>query len=160
MSKKVRKRIADIDAIEYDDEEILDYLNAAFDYLSLVLASANDPQMVKKTIVKHNDPVPDDFISLVGAYPLNIVNGVFELLDTSAFVEIRYFAKKGRIDFVYPSSYEPKNSPFPSKYDEIIIMKASIYALNRNEYNVEVDEMLLNQLLQSVGVVVRNAKAQ
>jgi hypothetical protein len=143
---RVRERITDTDVIEFENIELVGYLNDAIDWLSLQLVQANDPEAVIEATISDGTTVPATYHSLCGIFPVKITGNIFKILDGSATLDIRYFAVKSHISFVSAStSYDPMYSPFKPSYDTFLIQKTAIFALNRNADSTTQDEKILAQ---------------
>lgn len=138
----IRPRIADENKIEYEDEELIEYLNDAMDFLSAQLIAMNDSGMITDLTVKDGNAVPADFMDkYAGNFPVYISGDAFKILDGSTQVDIRYYAMKPHVvradDLV----------PFKDYYKSVLTQAVAMYALNRNEYEIGQDKGLLNDLL-------------
>lgn len=144
LIRRLRILINDQNDLEYTDKELLGYINDAVGYLSTYLISTKDPEMVKEISITQDIDVPDDYCSFSGSYPVYISDNKFKLYDPSATVTARYFATK-KTDSVVAD-----NLPFKDIYAPVIIRVASVYALNRNEFNVTQDVTIISQMLDSI----------
>ncbi len=95
-----------ITMINLDTNEILDdaseyipYINAAIDYLTMVLVQIKDTEVVKSMDINNNNPVPIDFTSFVPAagYPIRIVNGSFQTYGEKPVKNVFYAIKKSHV---------------------------------------------------------------
>lgn len=82
-----------------DGSEYIPYINAAIDYLSMILIAAKDNEMIKAMDVSDRDPVPSDFVSFIPkhGYPLMIVNGSFNTYDSRPVKGVFYATKRNHI---------------------------------------------------------------
>lgn len=95
-----------ITMIDLESNEILDnsneyipYINAAIDYLSMILTSIGDRESLKNVTIKNNMAVPSDFMAFVpkSGYPIRIVNGSFQTYDEQSIEDVYYSVKKNHI---------------------------------------------------------------
>ena len=145
----VRKIISDEQATGYTEggnleepegtQELLNYLDRAVDEYSHRQAAAKDIKFMKKATITNNGNLPSDFISFCGAVPVNIDGGVTTFYGEASTLPIRYFAR-----LPYVSSYSEDGEMGYSHEQEIIISAlAAIYALNKHEFNISQDLLLL-----------------
>ena len=66
-----------------EETEYIQYINAAIDYLSMILVNIRDMEVVKTTNIRDGFMVPNDFMSFIpkSGYPIRIVNGLFNTYD-------------------------------------------------------------------------------
>lgn len=95
-----------ITQINIESNEILDepteyiqYINAAIDWLTMILVSIRDREVVKNIDVQNLRAVPYDFMSFVpkSGYPIRIINGVFQTYDGDTVEEVFYSVKKNHV---------------------------------------------------------------
>lgn len=95
-----------ITQINIESNEILDepteyiqYINAAIDWLTMILVSIRDREVVKNIDVQNLRAVPSDFMSFVpkSGYPIRIINGVFQTYDGDTVEEVFYSVKKNHV---------------------------------------------------------------
>ena len=129
---RIRDKIQD-SGIEYTDSDVINYINEAIAYLSNLLISANDPNMVVEQEVKDQDTIPNGFVKFAGLFPLSPANGKFNITNGDASVSARYFCMKPAIALITDTV------PFQDQYSTQLVNRASIIALNRNEFNVAQD---------------------
>lgn len=154
---RVRERITDTNLNGADNEftntELVGYLNDAIDWLSLSLIQAKDPEMIQEITIADSDTIPLNYHSLCGIFPVTITGNVFNILDGSASVSIRYFSTKNHINYVAAAGYyDPMYSPYKPVHDTLLIQRTAILALNRNADDISQDEKILAQ--QVAGGVV------
>lgn len=96
-----------ITQINIESNEILDepteyiqYINAAIDWLTMILVSIRDREVVKNIDVQNLRAVPSDFMSFVpkSGYPIRIINGTFQTYDGEQVEEVFYSTKKSHVD--------------------------------------------------------------
>jgi hypothetical protein len=133
----VRKKIRDTTSIEYPDAELIDYLNDAIDYISAFLIRIQDGEMIKSTTITDGSITkPSDFDSFVGAQMLYMDSDTIKTLSGST-AEMRYYATKNHV------SATTDSSPFKVSVEPLLIELTAIYALNRNEYEIIQQDMVL-----------------
>jgi hypothetical protein len=143
MIKLLRAHLSDEQAIGWPtDFELLAYLDSASGALSDQLITNRDPVMMREmTAGLTEEDLPEDFVSLAGNVPLDIVG---RKVRAGAGVEmtVRYWAK-----MPLPSSFKEKDKlPYVREHELLIVDIASMMALNRNEYDVSQDMAVLGQV--------------
>ena len=120
-------------------QELIHYLDKAVDEYSKRQAASKDVRLMKTMNVSNGSRIPDDFLSLCGAVPINIDSDVIRYYGEISTLPVRYFAR-----LPYVSSYT-ENATLPYEHDQYmnIISLAAIYALNKHEFNVTQDMYLL-----------------
>lgn len=155
IMRRIRSQISDSDEDEYDNQTLVGYLNDAIDWFSLQLIQAKDPEMIKEISLADGDDIPTGYYSTCGMFPIEITGTKVHIIDGSSTVSLRYFVTKPHVMYIAETkAYVPLYSPFKSIYDTILIQKAAILAMNKNEYDVTQDEKLLAESLQAIGVIV------
>ena len=88
-----------ITQINIESNEILDepteyiqYINAAIDWLTMILVGIRDREVVKNINIQNLRAVPSDFMSFVPkiGYPIRIINGVFNTYDGETVEDVFY----------------------------------------------------------------------
>lgn len=143
----IRYRINDTTSVttdrEFADTELLEYLNNAYTYLSHFLIGRKDPEMITSASVADTGSVPSNFHSFVGEVPAWIDGGVFHTYGST--VTLRYYATKAL------ATATTDTVPFMDSRASVLAQLASIYALNRLEYNVDMDKALMEACLALYG---------
>lgn len=136
---KLRLRIRDEYKEEYTDDELISYLNDALAYWDSTRIVTSDPLRLKSLIVNPNIAVPLDFAKWAGTYPVYIQNGTVYSVSGSS-ITCKYFAYSDS----FTSTSDNINLPNP----EIIVLLqlATIYALNKNQFDVTADTSLAKAL--------------
>lgn len=82
-----------------DTNEYIQYINTAIDYLSMVLLSIRDREVVKVMTVTNNNAIPSDFMSFVPkqGYPVRIINGSFATYGGDTVNDVYYSIRKNHI---------------------------------------------------------------
>ena len=119
--------------------ELICYLDRAIDEYCKVQTSKNDLRLLKRMTAINNQKLPDDFLGFCGSVPINIESGRMEFYGSNQVLPVRYFAR-----LPYVSSFND-NDTLPYERDQAIDIAtlASVYALNKHEYNVTQDLALL-----------------
>ena len=161
MVAMVRKLINDEQATGYTTggtleqpegtQELLVYLDRAVDEYSKLSAAREDLRLMKQISISASSsvPLPKDFLSLCGSVPVEVSDKVLTYYGTTAVMPVRYFAR-----LPYVTSYSGTATlPYERDQEIAICALAAIYALNKHEFNVSQDLMLL-------GYGVSNGNAQ
>jgi len=144
----VRQHISDEQARAFTDsgnleepcgtDELLNYLDRAADAYSKRQAAAGDIRLLKEAALTNGDLLPEDYIAFAGNIPMMVVHGYVRWLHHRR-APARYFAR-----LPYVSSYEDEDELDYQQDQEIAVAAlAAIYALNKHEYSVSQDLMLL-----------------
>ena len=120
-------------------QELIHYLDRAVDEYSKCQAVSKDIRLMKTMNVTSGSKVPDDFLALCGAVPVNINSNVINFYGEGSPMTVRYFAR-----LPYVSSYSD-SAALPYEHDQYmnILSLAAAYALNKHEFNVSQDLALL-----------------
>ena len=120
-------------------QELQAYLDRAVDEYSKRQAVAQDMRLLKTMTVSGTMPLPNDYLALCGSAPVNVSGKVLTYYGDENVMPIRYFAR-----LPYVTSYGD-TAPLPYERDQelAICALAAIYALNKHEFNVSQDLMLL-----------------
>ena len=120
-------------------QELLTYLDRAVDEYSKRQAGAHDLRLVKRMTVNNGANLPSDFISFCGQVPITLEGKVMNYYGYATNYTVRYFAR-----LPYITSYsDTAVLPYDTDQANTIMALAAIYALNKHEYNVSQDLMLL-----------------
>jgi len=136
----VRKKIRDTTSIEYQDSELIDFLNDALDYMSSFMIRIKDGESIKVVSVAGNITKPDDFDSIVGSQLLYLENDSIKTL-TGGTLMMRYYAMKPHVSTISDIV------PFKASIEPLLAQLTAIYALNRNEFDVSQDQTLFEKQL-------------
>ena len=120
-------------------QELQNYLDRAVDEYSKRQAAQGDMRLLKTMTVSSGSTLPKDYLALCGSAPVNVSGKVLTYYGDETMMPVRYFAR-----LPYVSSYGD-NATLPYERDQelAICALAAIYALNKHEYNVSQDLMLL-----------------
>ena len=135
----LRTRIRDEYKAEYQDSELISYLNDALAYWDSTRVVAGDCLRVKALTVNPNVTVPTNFAKWAGTFPVYILNGTVYSTDGGS-VTCKYYS--------YSDSFASLNDNINLSNPEITVLLqlATIYALNRNQFDVSTDTSLAKAL--------------
>lgn len=145
----VRKFISDEQATGFTDggnleepegtNELLSYLDRAVDEYSKRQANNKDIRLIKRMTFSNGSRLPDNFISFCGVVPLIIEGSIVNFYGEESSIPVRYFAR-----LPYVTGYNDEDV-LPHENDQLISIAAlaAIYALNKHEFNVSQDLLLL-----------------
>lgn len=142
----VRRRIRDEHKIEYQDSELIGYINDAINLISNANIANKDPLMVKEIIINEKTFVPKSFVKWAGVYPVSITNDIIDLLDPAETIVCKYYAAKENVSNTFDKI------PFDDAGRSLVVQLTVIYALNRNQFDIVQDERLMNTLSQAVAL--------
>ncbi|MBQ7220781.1 MAG: hypothetical protein IJS28_07370 [Synergistaceae bacterium] len=123
-------------------QELLTYLDRAVDDYSKRQAALGDVRLLKTITGSSGTMLPPDFLMLCGTVPVSVEGRVLRYYDdegTMPYMPVRYFAR-----LPYVTDYgDTQNIPYQRDQEMSICALAAIYALNKHEFNVSQDLMLL-----------------
>jgi hypothetical protein len=120
--------------------ELLNYLDRAVKTYSDGQAAKKDPRFLRSFEARDADPLPADWIAFAGNVPVRVVDGIIDLYGPIA-APIRYFAR-----LPLPSALGLEGDLGGNLEDQrLYIGIAAAYALNKHEFDVSQDLMLLGQ---------------
>lgn len=140
----IRDKVNDKDMVEYTDSELLTNINEAVQYIGTYLVGVKSPLAVNEMVI--NDEsfiIPNNYTLPAGQYPIKVTGNIGKLLDEPP-LKFRYFSTCKKLDF---------DDELPYNHEgiwQIMIKLASIYALNRNEFNIQQDKALLDEINQQL----------
>ena len=137
---QLRREIKDVQNVGYTDSELIQFTNAAIQEVNLLLVKAKDPFMASDITIANGMAVPGDFLSMVGVVPVHINGGLFVIDDGSLSIPARYWKKLS-----YVAAMDD-TMPLPDWYMPVISRAAAIFALNRNEYQIDQDKGLMSDI--------------
>lgn len=144
-------RLSSVD--EFSPEELIGYINDADDYISFLLASVSDAEVVSSLVLTTPIAKPINWIGFSppkSAYPAVFNNNMLErAVGAPPSVVIKYTTAKPH---VFATS---DTMPFPDMYKGVIIMLVCQFAQNRNEFDITQDkalsDMVFNALAKAKG---------
>ncbi len=146
----VRKLIADEQATGFTEggnleqpegtQELLNYLDRAVDEYSKRQAGNADVRLVKRLTIQNGMNLPDDFLAFCGAVPLNIEGKSVYVYSTLPELPVRYFS---RLPYVTSASSDDVDLGYDNDQEITIAALAAIYALNKHEFDVSQDLLLM-----------------
>lgn len=127
---------------EYTREECIGFLNTAVHAVSGLLIAARSPMMVQEILIHDNESVPTHYVASAGQYPMRITGQTIRFADPEMTeMRFRYFAT------MPPLEDEKGDLPFAHEaLNDYVLKVASMYALNRNEYDLTQDKALADEL--------------
>ena len=145
----VRRLISDEQATGYTEggnleqpegtQELLNYLDRAVDEYSKRQAAQKDIRLLKRMSVINGAAIPEDFLGFAGVIPMNIDNGIMIFYGENNSLPVRYFAR-----LPYVTSYGANDElPYQDDQQITIAALAAIYSLNKHEYNISQDLLLM-----------------
>jgi len=121
--------------------ELLNYLDRAVDVYSRRQAEAGDIRLLKRMSVSAMTRLPTDFLKFAGNVPFEVVIDHVEFYGhpAGAAIPVKYFAR-----LPYVTAYTDSEA-LGYEHDQCMTIAAlaAIYALNKHEFNVSQDLMLL-----------------
>ena len=151
------QELIDLSNLEADelldtDEDNIPYINQAMDFLSFLLAGIGDPEVIKTVDITTTPAtaVPADFMDFIphNGYPVNILNGYFNVLDKSVEVKkVKYTTTKGHV------ANATETLPYKDIYTGTLVLIAS-YLIKKKTYippaYVQQDKAFVDEVLQSI----------
>lgn len=140
----IRNRINDKEAIgDFDDDDIVSYINQAINYVGLYFVTAGNPLSIKDIEIVDGDNVPDDYIKACGIQPVKVTGKIIKFLDSrKKKLILRYFFKP-------PNITGADNEEMPYKdalTNNVIVTMTVLLLLNQQRLNVAQDQTLSTAL--------------
>lgn len=143
----IRVRISDNDEIEYTDSELVGYINDALFAIWLQLKAVKNKEVVRRIdVTANNQAKPNDFFYFTARYPIVCIGDRFETYGQLPINDVTYYSKSPKV-----SVTDVDVSVFGDNYDSAIVQVACLYALNRNEFNIQQDHSLANEVRGLIG---------
>lgn len=121
--------------------ELLNYLDRAVNVYSIRQSEAGDIRLLKRMSVSSMTKLPTDFLKFAGNVPFEVVVDTVEFYGhpASAAIPVKYFAR-----LPYVTAYTDSET-LDYEHDQAMTIAAlaAIFALNKHEFNVSQDLMLL-----------------
>ena len=142
--RRARLRISDT-TNSFTDAEMIDYVNDAIDFLNTFLIANKDTEFIVSFNTSDGMPVPLDFHSLAGVWPVTIENGLFRLkVATPPTQKLAYYAVSPHIVLLTDAV------KFKDIYQSALSQLTAIYAANRNGANLAQDKTLFDDAMASI----------
>ena len=138
---------------EYSRAECIGFLNTAIHEVSGLLIAARSPMMVREILLHDGESVPTHYVVSAGQYPIRITGQMVQFVDPSMDeIRFRYFAT------MPPLEGETGDLPFAHEaLNDYVLKVATLYALNRNEYDLTQDKALADEFRSILtGAVIMN----
>jgi hypothetical protein len=141
-----------VDRIEFELENfdvpdtaapLIDYINDAMDYVSMRMAEAGDPEFIAETVIAVGSDRPANFLNFVpkNGFPYFVLGGKFAgMAGAPSNARIRYSYTKPHV------SAEGDTFPMPDYYAGLVMKIAALFALNKNEANIESDTAIMQMM--------------
>jgi len=139
----LRFKIHDKDIIEMTDDELVNCLNEAIQYVAAFLIGKNSPSIVSDMeITEEETTLPENFVKTAGVYPIKVTGNTMKWLEyeEDASMKLRYFASCPAVTI---------NDEMPFHHDalnQVTIKLAAIYCGNQLEGEVSQDKALLDEI--------------
>lgn len=154
----LRFKIHDKDIIEMTDDELINCLNEAIQYVAAFLVGRNSPIMVKDMEIYHEETtLPENFIKTAGIYPIKITGNTMKWLEykepeegseEEPCIKVRYFATCPAVTI---------NDEMPFAHDALnqtTIKLAAIYCGNQLENEIAQDKALLDEVNAALSATI------
>ena len=144
----IRNRINDKEAIgDFDNDDIVSYINQAINYIGLYFVTAQNPLAVKDIEVADGDLVPDDYIKFCGVLPIRVTGKTIKFLESrKKKMALRYFFKPPNI-----TGADGEEMPYNDALTNNVIVNATVLLLlNQQRLNVAQDQSLSTSLMDMV----------
>lgn len=143
---KVRDRIYDTLKATYQDEELCSYINEGIILAWKFLSNEGYYEVIgDHTFTASPETLPADFGKFICAYPIVLKDSGSATIYGSLPQETRYI-KKQKLLTSLDDDMPFTNDAINHAIGQIVIM----LALNRNEYAVDFESNVVNQLMQSI----------
>lgn len=144
LIQDIRNRINDKEAIgDFDDDDIISYINQAINYIGLYFVTAGNPLAIKDVEVANGDSVPNDYIKACGILPMRITGKTIKFLDSKTKkLSMRYFFKPPNI-----TGADNEEMPYEDALtNNVIVTMTVLLLLNQQRLNIAQDQTLSTAL--------------
>lgn len=129
---------------EHADDKCIILLNTAIHQTSLLLIDMGSALMLHDTVIRNGDMLPERFVRTAGGFPIKITGNRIEILDDVEEMPLRYFATEA------PVKTYLDTMPFANEVlNDWCVRLASLYAMNRNEFDISQDKALMAEFQQA-----------
>ena len=131
---------------EYTTDECLGFLNTSIQQISHLLIAGKSPQMVMEIKIHNLEDLPTEYIKSAGTYPIRITGQRIKFLDEAMeYIRFRYFATKPQL------TSSSDDMPFIHEHlNDVAVKGAVLLALNQNEYDIQQDKALVDEIKQVI----------
>lgn len=141
----IRNRLNDRDGVgDFEDDQLVDYLNQAISYISAYLVTTMNPLMVKSATLNDGDELPEDFIKTCGNFPMLVEGRTVELFNPKKPLDIKYYFQLPKVDM---------EDDFPLKdlqSSNLAIQLAVIFCMNQQRIDVGQDQAIATMCMDMV----------
>jgi hypothetical protein len=122
-----------------NDSELIAYMDRAADYLSEQLIADKDPSMTAEFLLPAaGASLPENFVAFVGNAPVGVTGRTARPFRNEDFLA-RYWGRLKRFSGLALT----EQSPYTPAQESLIVSIATMFALNKNEYDISQDMTLL-----------------
>lgn len=144
----IRNRINDKEGVgDFDDDEIVSYINQAINYIGLYFVSSENPIAVKDIVIRNGDTLPNDYVKACGILPIKITGKTIKFLDAGVKdYTMKYFYKAPNI-----TGNEDEEMPYDDALtNNVIVTLTVILLMNQQRLNVSQDQGLNSTLMDTI----------
>lgn len=144
----IRNRINDKEGVgDFDDDEIVSYINQAINYIGLYFVSSGNPIAVKDIVIRNGDTLPNDYVKACGILPIKITGKTIKFLDAGVKdYTMKYFYKAPNI-----TGTEDEEMPYDDALtNNVIVTLTVILLMNQQRLNVSQDQGLNSALMDTI----------
>jgi len=142
----VRNRLSDRDAVgDFDDNELVSYMNQAIHYIGNYLVAAGNPLVVKEMAVCDGDDMPDDYIKTCGSYWMRVTGRkVMVLRHRRKPLVVRYFYELPTVTGTHADEELPLDN---YAFTNAIVQMTVLFAMNQQRFNIQQDQAVTTECL-------------
>lgn len=171
---EVRRQIADVEKVEYTDAELIGYINDGLRFISNELIRLNSPLLIKfvnLTLSNGEATLPSDFVkeeAVLDAQGNNLVSvPPAKIADPKSYKIIgnKLYSGNKSVTLFYYAPFQLVSGlddliPVPVWMESLLKEIVVFLALNRNEFNVSVEQALIQAFGQQIWEIAKSIGGQ
>lgn len=144
---QIKERIHDQISGSYSNDELISYINDGINMVWNHLGNLGYYEVIgDKTFVTASEPLPSDFLKFVASYPIIVkANGTAETYG--ALPQVTRYIKRAKFVNSVGDNMPFNNDALNNLIGQIVIM----LALNKHEFEVGFEKILIDELRQIMG---------
>lgn len=145
MIQIIRNRLNDREGVgDFEDDQLIDYLNQAVNYISGYLVTTMNPLMVKSIELNNGDELPEDFVKTCGNFPMLVEGRTVELFNPKKPLEVKYYYQLPNIEMEDEFPLKDLQSP------NLAIQLTVIFCMNQQKMDISQDQAIATMCMDMV----------
>lgn len=145
MIQIIRNRLNDREGVgDFEDDQLIDYLNQAINYISSYLVTTMNPLMVKSITLANGDELPEDFVKTCGNFPMLVEGRTVELFNPKKPLDVKYYFQLPQVEM---------EDEFPLKdlqSANLAIQLTVIFCMNQQRIDISQDQAIATMCMDMV----------